>query len=177
MEATVALVTVAAHDVPFPQAAMAWLVLSRITMYHGVDVMSWLVDAVSLTEVPVGTLVALAAIVTPRASVQVTVTLVGELALTVVTPSIVPTTAWYVTEVAVALVTCTAHDVPFPQVAMTWLLLSRMTMYHGVDVMAWLAVAVSVTGAPAAALVALAAIVTPRARGVVQATATVEEEA
>jgi hypothetical protein len=60
---------------------------------------------------------------------------------------------------------------------MTWLLLSRMTMYHGVDVRAWLAVAVSVTGAPAATLVALAASVIERAGAEVQATATVEEAA
>jgi hypothetical protein len=77
----------------------------------------------------------------------------------------------------VALVTETAHDVPLPQVVMTLPLLSRMTMYHGVDVMSWLAVAVSVTEVPAATLVALAAIVTPRPRGVAQVTVTDEEVA
>jgi hypothetical protein len=44
-------------------------------------------------------------------------------------------TAWYVTEVAVLLVTDAVHAVPFPQCAMTVLLLSRITMYHGVEVM------------------------------------------
>jgi hypothetical protein len=173
-EVAVALVTETTHTVPFPQVAMTVLP-AMITMYHGVDVMSWLAVAVILTEVPAVTLVAVAAIVTPRAGVQATVT-VGEVALTVVTPSFVPTTAWYVTEAAVALVTETAHDVPFPQVAMTWLLLSRITMYHTVVVMSWLAVAVSVTGVLGVTLVALAASVTENA-GPVQATVTVPEVA
>ena len=172
-EVAVALVTETTHTVPFPQVAMTVLP-AMITMYHGVDVMSWLAVAVILTEVPAVTLVAVAAIVTPRAGVQATVT-VGEVALTVVTPSFVPTTAWYVTEAAVALVTETAHDVPFPQVAMTWLLLSRITMYHTVVVMSWLAVAVSVTGVLGVTLVALAASVTESAGAEVQVTVTVGE--
>ena len=63
-------------------------------------------------------------------------------------PVIVPTTAWYVTEVAVLLVTDAEHVVPFPQDATALLLLSRITMYHGVEVMSPLVVAVRVTPAP-----------------------------
>jgi hypothetical protein len=174
-DCAVVLATDAVHDVPVPQVAMTLLLLSRITMYHGVVVTFWLAVAVSVTEVLVATLVALAASVTESGSVQATVT-VAEVALTVVVPSVVPTTAWYVTEVAVALVTGTTHTVPVPQVAMTLLLLSRITMYHGVVVTFWLAVAVSVTGVLGVTLVALAASVTENA-GPVQATVTVPEVA
>jgi hypothetical protein len=72
-------------------------------------------------------------------------------------------TAVYVTDVAVLLVTGTAHVVPFPQCAMTLLLLSRITMYHGVESMARLAVAVSVTAVPGVTIVAPAASVTESA--------------
>ena len=85
-------------------------------------------------------------------------------------------TAVYVTDVAVLLVTGTAHVVPFPQCAMTLLLLSRITMYHGVESMARLVVAVRVTPVPVVTLVALAASVTESA-GAVQVTVTVPEVA
>jgi hypothetical protein len=78
-------------------------------------------------------------------------------------PVIVPTTAWYVTEVAVLLVTDAEHVVPFPQDATALLLLSRITMYHGVEVMSPLAVATRRTAVPRVALVALAASVTEKA--------------
>jgi len=91
-------------------------------------------------------------------------------------PVIVPTTAWYVTEVAVLLVTDAEHVVPFPQDATALLLLSRITMYHGVEVMSPLVVAVRVTPAPVVTLVALAASVTESA-GAVQVTVTVPEVA
>jgi hypothetical protein len=59
-----------------------------------VVVTSWLAVAVSATEVPAATLAWLAVIatVTVRGAIQVTVT-GEEVALTVVTPSCVPTTA------------------------------------------------------------------------------------
>jgi hypothetical protein len=112
---------------------MTVLLLSRITMYHGVEVMSPLAVATRRTAVPRVALVALAASVTERGRVQATVT-VPEVAWGVV-PMIVPMTAWYVTDVAVLLVTGAVHAVPFPQCVMTVLLLSRITMYHGVYVM------------------------------------------
>ena len=132
-EVAVLLVTDAVHAVPFPQCAMTVLLLSRITMYHGVEVMSPLAVATRRTAVPRVALVALAASVTERGRVQATVT-VPEVAWGVV-PMIVPMTAWYVTDVAVLLVTGAVHAVPFPQCVMTVLLLSRITMYHGVYVM------------------------------------------
>jgi hypothetical protein len=89
---------------------------------------------VSVTAVPGVALVALAASVTESgARAQATVT--GAEVPWGEAPVIVPMTAWYVTEVAVLLVTDAVHVVPFPQCAMTLLLLSRITMYHGVYVM------------------------------------------
>jgi hypothetical protein len=112
--------------VPFPQVAMTLLLLSRITMYHGVEVMSWLAVAVSVTEVPGVTLVALAASVIESAGpVQATVT-VGEVPWGV-RPRAVPTTAWYPTDVALELDTAAVHVVPAPQAFTTWPLLSRIT--------------------------------------------------
>jgi hypothetical protein len=155
----VALVTGTTHTVPVPQVAMTLLLLSRITMYHGVVVTFWLAVAVSVTGVLGVTLVALAASVTENAGpVQATVT-VPEVAWGVA-PAAVPTTAWYVTEVAVALVTDAVHVVPVAQNLMTLPLLSRITMYHGVNAMSWLAVAVRMTAVPRLTLAAVAASVT-----------------
>jgi hypothetical protein len=141
---------------------MTLLLLSRITMYHGVYVRSWLVVAVRVTTVPAVTLVALAASVTESAAeVQVTVT--GEEMAWGEAPVLVPMTAVYVTDVAVLLVTGTAHVVPFPQDHMTVLLPFRITMYHDVGVMFRLAVAVSVTAVPGVTIVAPAASVTESA--------------
>jgi hypothetical protein len=142
---------------------MTLLLLSRITMYHWVVATSRLAVAVSVTGTPVTALRGLGTSVTENAGgeTQVTVT-VGEAVTTVVTPSFVPTTAWYVWLAAVALITVAVHVVPVPQSALfiTLLLLSRITMYHWVVVTFWFAVAVSTTEAPGAALRGLAASVT-----------------